>query len=198
LDLNEETIRFPRKEMLLKGETTAILPFNMEVNSVLMKYVTAQPIGRITKGSEQYLFLMQIPGMETELDFDAATVRELTAEGFKKETVENVIYLSPETGTQIKITAANGHQSTLVLLSGQEAENCWRINIKGQESMIITKADLMVSADQMEFIQLDNPSFEFKVFPDLVGPSSVEEKLIKPEKTVLFNSYSVHVSAVVP
>jgi beta-galactosidase len=158
-----------------------------------LKYATTQPIGRIVKGNEQYVFLMQIPGMETELAFDISTVKEIVAKGFKKETVGNIIYLNPETGSQIKITAANGQLSTIVLLNRQEAEDCWRSNINGQESMIITGADLMVSKDKIEFRQLGNPSFEFKIFPELNKSVSVAAKVIIPEKTSVFNFYKVRV-----
>jgi hypothetical protein len=166
-----ETIEFPRNKMHLKGQTTAVLPFNLEVNGSLLKYATAQPICRIMNGKEQVLFLTEVEGMETELAFDAASIQSLSAEGWTTENENGLIFLSKgKTGT-IHLVSAKGQSAEIILLSRQQAENCWRLKIKGKEAVMITNADLMADNNEIELRQLNNPEILLDVFPALEKPA---------------------------
>lgn len=198
IQLQDEKIEFPRKNLFLRGQTTAILPFNLDVNSALMKYGTAQPISRLIKGNELFLFLTRIPGMNVELAFDASTIHLIGSKGFKKETKGNVVYITPQGGTELKITASNGKKSTIVILTREEAENSWRFRLDGQESIIISKADLMLSDGKMEFRQFANSSFEFKIFPSASHLLLNNGKEIISESKGIFRHYLINLPTLKP
>lgn len=193
LNLPNETFTFPREAMQLKSETTAILPFNLDVNSVLLKYATAQPVARFTKEDVQYLFLTQIPGMDVELAFDALTVQSVSSDGWEKTTNENTIYLKQKAGSELNIVALNGQKSKLVVLTREQSENTWRTTIDGQETLIITKADLMFLDGQIELRQLTTRVFEFKLFPALKKPLTVDKRKLIATNDGLFSKYETNV-----
>jgi hypothetical protein len=190
LNLPDETIEFPRRPMTLKGDRIATLPFNLNVNGAILKYATAQPICRINKNGEQFLFLAEVDGMDVELALEKSTVQSVSAKDLQKESDLELIFLTPKLGGEIKIIASNGEKSSIVLLSREEAENCWRTNIDGQESVVITNADLLDWGDNLEFRQFDNSEFKFRIFPK----SEVEMNQEKYETSTngIFKSYKLN------
>jgi len=193
LFLPDETIEFPRGQLHLKGQTTAILPFNLDVNGALVKYATAQPICRFNKGKEQYLFLTEIEGMGVELAFDKSTIKSVLADGWRKEDDNKRIYLFSESGSVIQIIAASGQKSTIVVLTRKQAESCWRLNIDGQESVILTNADVMMDRNQLVLRELNNTTFEFGIFPGMEkNITSHGHKLISDQKG-LFLQYTISI-----
>lgn len=194
IKLEDETIEFPRNPMILEGEKTAILPFNMNVNGALMKYATAQPLSRFDEDNKQWLFLTQVDGMDVELAFDAATVKEIKATGWDNQTNNGMIYLTPNRGGELEITSFKGKQTSIVLLSRAEAENSWRTNINGRETLIITSADLMVEGNRLDLRQLDNNKIEFSVFPKL-KKCEIDGDKLNPVSEGVFSKYSVNIPA---
>jgi len=195
--LKDETIEFPRKRMVLKGEKTAILPFNLNVNGALMKYVTAQPLSRFNVGGKQWLFLTRVKGMDVELAFDAATIKEIDATGWDKQTENGMVYLTSNRGGVIEIISIDGKQSSIVLLSRAEAENSWRTNINGRETLIITNADLISDGNRLDLRQLDSSKIEFSLFPK-PERCKVNELELSPISEGVFSRYRVTISAKEP
>ena len=194
IKLKDETIEFPRKKMLLKGEKTAILPFNLDVNGALMKYATAQPLSRFDEGDRQWLFLTQVEGMDVELAFDAASVKKIKATGWDKQTENGMVYLTPNRGGVIEITSTDGKQISIVLLSRAEAENSWRTNINGRETLILTNAELMVDGNNLDLRQLDSTEIVFSLFPK-PKKCTVNGVKLNPVSEGVFSKYSVNISA---
>lgn len=196
--LPDETITFP--SVLLKGQTTAILPFNLNINNALLKYATVQPLARINKGKEQFVFFTEVPGMDVELAFDSATVQSLSAKNWKKEAADEKIILTFEgkDADPIKIISATGQRATLILLTRQQAENSWRIKIKNQERLIISKSDLMSYDNSIECRQLDDPNISFNVFPAIKNKVFFKGKEIFPIKKGIFQHYVINQPKVFP
>ncbi len=167
LNVEKGPIEFPRKELTLQGETNAVLPFNYNLNGILLKYATAQPVSRFTVGDEHILVLTEVRGMDLELAFDASTVEEIQAEHWKIEKENGMIYLVPkgEIYDPVKIIDIDGGASQIIFLSREQAENCWRVKIGGQESIVLTEADLLIDQGEIEFRQLNNSLISFEIFP---------------------------------
>ncbi|MFV0505340.1 MAG: beta-galactosidase [Bacteroidales bacterium] len=193
INLNNEVIEFPRKNMLLKGETTAILPFNMNINGINLRYATAQPLARFSRDSTEYFFLMKLRGMDVELAVDAQVLKNLNHQGWSIETNDGVSYLSPKGGNHIDMTSSDGKRVILVLLSREEAENCWRTTIAGQEYMMISNADLSWCGDTIQMNQLSNNNFTLKMFPEFPNALKVEGKIVKQTKEGIFSAFKTSV-----
>jgi len=200
IQLPDETLEFPRNGLLLKGQTTAILPFNLNINNALLKYATVQPLARINKGKEQFIFFTEVPGMDVELAFDSVTVKSLSAKNWKKEKADGRIILTFEgkVADPIKIVSTTGQRATLVLLTRQQAENSWRTKIKNQERLIISKSDVMFYDDSIECRQLNDPNISFDVFPAIKNQMFCEGKKIPSTKKGIFQHCVINQAKVFP
>lgn len=153
--LKNETIQFP--PVNLPAETNLVLPFNLLVNSVLIKYATAQPLAKIADGKNMTLFLVKPHG---------TSAPEMVVENSSGRIVKYKLSLT----APVIIAGEGGRNLTVVLLSREEAENSWRTSISGREAMIITKADLIAGNGGFRLQQAGNNNFQFKIYPgELAG-----------------------------
>ena len=200
IELPNETLEFPRNEFLLKGQTTAILPFNMNLNSVLLKYATAQPLIRLKNNSKNVLFLMQQKEVPVELAFDEKTIKEINAKGWKKEKVDEIIYLTKEGHFKepIEVIDQNGKITKIQILTRAQAENSWRVKIQGKESLVITNADLLDFKDWIELRQLDQTEFSMDVYPKPENDFTLNGIQLEVSDKGLFRNYSFSMDRIDP
>ncbi|RLD84257.1 MAG: hypothetical protein DRJ07_05215 [Bacteroidetes bacterium] len=193
INLPCETIEFPRNEFLLKGQTTAILPINLYLNKALLKYATVQALSRIENNNEEFLFFMQLKDVQTELAFDATTVKNISAESWNKEEKQGIIYLTPknENPKLVKITDKQGLKSTIVLLSREQAENTWRTQLNEKEYLIISKADLMFYDDKIDLRQFGNNQFSFDVYPAIKQGLLYKNAVLKASQNGIFQHFDL-------
>jgi beta-galactosidase len=194
--LPEETLEFPKDTLFLKGQTTAILPFNLDIAGALLKYATVQPVSRINYKDNHYVFLTKIEGMNAELAFDCSTIKNISGDNWKQKTVNGRFIMTPadNNANKIDITAANGNKSTIIILTRDQAENCWRTNLDNQETIVLSESDLMCYEDGFEFRQLGNPAFEFDIFPPAYFKS--RDKKLESEPNGIFKHYRINVPEV--
>ena len=55
----------------------------------------------------------------------------------------------------------------LLLLTDQQAENCWKVRIAGQDRLLITSADLFSDGSRITLRSLGKREFRFSLFPGL-------------------------------
>jgi hypothetical protein len=200
IELPNETLEFPRNEFLLKGQTTAILPFNMALNSAILKYATAQPLSKLSNEKEDILFLMQLEDVPVELAFDMKTIKEINVKDWNKENVDDIIYLTKEThfNEPIELIDQYGKITKIQILTRAQAENSWRMKIQGKESLVITKADLMDLKDRIELRQLDQTEFSMDVYPRPENDFSVNELPLGISDKGIFRNYLFKLDRIAP
>jgi hypothetical protein len=192
VNLPGETILFP--SFLLKGQTTAILPFNMTVESILIKYATAQPFAKITNEGVTTIFFQQLPAVNPQVQIDMTTVKSIETKGWQVKRINNNNIFTAGAGKFIKLIDKNGRAITLVFLSRKETENSWRLRIRNTEALLITDADMIMGKDTLQLTQLDNPAFRFKIYPS--GLDAIEGR--KASRANLFDVYDIAVKPVIP
>lgn len=148
--LKDETIQFP--PFLLKGQTSPILPFNLAAGGILIKYATAQPLARLENGNRTTLVFSALPGVEARFKLDSKT-RNVTQE----------LILKP--GESRLLQSINNNQLELVLLSGDQALQSWRVNKAGKELLLISSANLQENERGLEWRQVNNPLLKISVLP---------------------------------
>jgi len=79
LVLPSETVVLPRKPIDLVSGTYGIWPVNLDLNGILLKYATAQPLTRVRDGKVEYCFFLAPPGIRPEFAFDERTLASLKA-----------------------------------------------------------------------------------------------------------------------
>ncbi len=200
IKLPNEVLEFPRKEFLLKGQTTAILPFNLKLNNALLKYATAQPVSRLNTGHENILFLMQFDEIPIELAFDKKTIKKIQAKEWKKETKNSIVYLTKNKGFEepVEVTDHNGKISKIQILSRKQAENSWRLELQGKESLIITESDLMIYENNLELRQIDKTQFDIEIYPKPQNDLFMDRLKLEITNDGIFRKYAAKLNTIEP
>lgn len=163
IKLADELISLPT--FTLKGQTSPILPFNLHLNNILLKYATAQPLAKINNGGHLTVFFQELPGVNPQIAIDASTIQENALKAVLWKKKEGLVVISPDKQKSVQLTANNGEKVTLVFLTRQQALQSWKIQHKGNEALVMTDADLTVKEKQIELRQLQLNSFTLSVYP---------------------------------
>jgi hypothetical protein len=163
LKLPGETIHLPRQGGLnLKKDTSAILPFNLRLDGLLVSYATTQLFTHI--GQDYFFFAL--PGTPAEYCFDPSTYTALQVENGEVVIEGERAYVSVQPGASCVVTAVmpEGAPLRIITLTRQQAENCWKQVLWGQERLLMSGTPFIVKDDQLQvFCQEKNA--QLSIFP---------------------------------
>lgn len=182
--LPNETINYPT--ILLKGQTTAIFPFNLKIGSALIKYITAQPLAKLVNGKNITLFFQHLKGINPQLAIDSRTIKNRDIEGWKVEQIGNQLQLQAIIRTDCSFTDVDGNSVKIIFVSPEQAKDASRIKLKGQDALVITQADVLVKTDEIILQQQNESKFDLLVYPK--GLNAFKTTKPKAMKS-LFDSY---------
>jgi hypothetical protein len=184
VNLPNETINYPT--LLLKGQTTAILPFNLKVGSALIKYATAQPFARLVNGKNITLVFQQLKGVNPQFALDSRTLKNKDITGWKAEQIGDQLQLQAIDKTDCSFTDTDGNSVKIIFISPEQAQNAWTLKLKGQDALLISQADVLVQNDEITLQQLNKSAFDLMVYPKGLNAFTA----IKPKTTKsLFDRY---------
>lgn len=142
----------------LKGETISIdhlnlpkdenliLPFNLQMEDVHLKYATAQPLLKIAdRGATHYFFFVP-NGVQAEYHFSGG------------KTVK------PKAG--LASTFRVGRKVKVTTLTREQALDCVKV---GDGKLLFTKATVVPQGDSVRLLSLGAPRFEYIVYPSAKG-----------------------------
>ena len=155
----------------LPKDESVILPFNMQLGGIRLKYATAQPLMIIDdKGAEHYIFFAP-EGLEPEYLFDPATVR-----GKAMRKVQSGL------GSTFTVTGRDGRRVRITTLTLEQALN----SVKVDGKLLITGATVLPSGDGIRLQQLSDPEFRYILYPSANGwkEQTVSVDAVYPECTV--------------
>ncbi|WP_214227891.1 beta-galactosidase [Pedobacter sp. B4-66] len=187
VNLANETISFP--ELTLKGQTTAILPFNLKVGSTVIKYVTAQPFARLVNGKNITLFFQQLPGVKPQLALTMGTLKTESFAGWQSQIKSNEVQLTTTNKSDLNFSDTDGNNITLVFLTRKQVENAWRIKLKNQDALLITDADVLAEDDKVTLQQAGQANFNLQVYPKGLNAFANQKVQQAGQISVLFDTY---------
>jgi hypothetical protein len=201
LKLDKETISIPQENgFTLRKNTSVILPFNLSLNGVLVKYATAQALTKIENpapdGSDIAHYFFYAPeGIRPEYALDRSTVRDIEIKDGKAVNDKDHIYITaqPGSGSLIKITGADGSKVSITTLTRRQALNCFKTTLWGKERLILSEALVL---DRDEFIQLQqvgSPQMSLSIYPDVEGGLATSTGNIQQSEDGIFASYKITV-----
>ncbi|MEO6963819.1 MAG: beta-galactosidase [Puia sp.] len=196
ITLAHEQIDFP--SFTLKGQTAPVLPFNLSMNGVLLKYATAQPFARINNGNNQAVFFLSLETVPAEFALDAATENSIESNGWRTSTANNRIVLSGGKSNSIVVNEINGKTATIVILTRKQAEHAWRANINNKEILVISDADVLFTNNTIELRQRGNPSLSFEIYPANALDISMNGKQLRPVRDGIFSRFGYSVKRQIP
>lgn len=182
--LKDEVIEFP--SFILKGQTTPVLPFNMPVKNVLVKYATAQPFAKTDNNGNVQVFFQELVGVNPQVSLSVPSGSKLDAKGWTQKMQEGKNILSAGSNNTINITQADGKTISLIFLNRAEVEKSWRINYEGKQLLVVSDADVIMNNNSLELLQQNNMNFKLKIYPANVSFI----KTSKPVKGMNYAEYA--------
>lgn len=149
LNLPDEKITIGgEKGFTLPKNSSAILPFNLDLNGILLKWATAQPIMKIDDNGTPHYFFFVHEGMQPEYVFE---------NGLRKAVLPGLssTFSVKHNGRKLKITT----------LSYAQALNAVKVN----EKIIISEATVVPEGDNVKLLSLGNNEISYVMYPSKDG-----------------------------
>lgn len=166
LNFGDQTIRLPEKGSLyLSKDDNCILPFNFDLSGVNLNYSTTQLITELIHNGEKHYFFYIPKRMKAEYVFDSNNVSHIdvdngivvTERGKVIVQVENMI-------SKISITTKDNVKVHVCTVTDEDSLKLWKVNLKGQERILITDANVLISENEWRVEYYEN-QLSFMSFP---------------------------------
>ena len=198
IKLNGETLQFPSKPVNIPDSSTFIWPFNFRMNTLILKYATAQPLCTIDQKDRSDWFFIQNFGIMPELCFDATSIKTIESTSGNLIKINNQYIITgfvPGISNFIKIINTEGKEQRVIILSFEESDQVWLFKSEGKKQLFISDANLYLNQNQlhvygpeniMKVIQLidNSPLKAADAIPEPIG-SYKQFKFILPSKNFI-------------
>ncbi len=155
LSVEIDGLRIPSEgSFTLPKDESVILPFNLRMGSVNLRYATSQPLMKIDDGGIDHYIFFAPDGMQPEYVFDRNTIRG-----------KAVRRVSAGTGSTFTVTGRDGVKVRITTLTHKEALNAAKVNGK----ILISEATVLSDADGISLQQLYDPDFRYVLYPSESG-----------------------------
>jgi hypothetical protein len=189
-----ETVEIPRRPVDVPSGAYFLWPVNLDLKGALLKYATVQPLSRLD--AENTFFFFATPGIAPEFAFDPASVTEINAPGARIETSNGRLYVSgitPGTGLALTVHPKHGAPVREVVLTREQAEDCWKSPAGTKERMVCSPADLYFNGERVELRSRDRSKLRLSVFPALDRQPTASARPTRQGRDGVFASYSFDV-----
>jgi hypothetical protein len=153
----------------------AILPFNLVLGGVRIRYVTAQLVTQIENDNMLYVFFFAPQGMQPEFCIEADSVNSCSAFGAVTEKKDNYMFVRGESERPFQIECRRANQYVkLHLLSRADSLRMSLLKLWGRERIVFSDADMAEEAGSMIAWKIGNSEFDAEVFPapKMLDPSN--------------------------
>jgi beta-galactosidase len=194
LVLPSETVVLPRKPIDLVSGTYGIWPVNLDLNGILLKYATAQPLTMVRDANVVYYFFLAPPGIQPEFAFDERTLTSLKAGKGVISRASGFRYvggLVPGPGIALSARSKTGQTVHVIVLTRSEAQNLWKFTVAGGERIFLSPADVFFDDRGLHLRARDVRQLRFSVFPALKNAPVANVPLKPAGRDGVFVSYSV-------
>ena len=141
---NGQQLEFPKTPISIAPDEQMILPFGLEMSGSILKYATAQPICILKNENPTYVFFSH-PYTRPEFAFSTKHIKQINLDnsGISAKQDEYLLQCSPEKPHLIEISLTNGKQIKVLVLTKEQAKNCWKLEEKGNEYLCITSSEII-------------------------------------------------------
>jgi glycosyl hydrolase family 35 len=167
LELEHETIVIPGDRPLqLDQDSFCMLPFNLDLSGVLLKYSTTQLITRLSLEEEYYFFLVP-RGMTPEYCFRSEGVQRIDADGadITRGSETTTVSVSAEAMSFVDLTRTDGSTVHICTVTDEQSLDFWKAPIGGRDRVVLTSSNLLVTKDRVRLESTGNHIAELSVFP---------------------------------
>jgi hypothetical protein len=194
LQLNGDTITLPHRGGLTVGrDVCTILPVNLDLGGVRLRYATAQLATRLEHKDELYYVFFAPEGMASEYCFAADSIAELVADSGAVEREGGMAYVTvtPGTAAQICIQTSDGRTVRVLTLSRRQALGLTKLEVWGCERLLLSDADLIMRDGLVELERSGSNDLTLALFPNAEGGLFGPDGELAGEADGIFTSYHV-------
>lgn len=133
---------------LASGEN-AILPFGMDMEGILLKYATVQPLTIIKEEGVSTYFFFSPEGLKPRYVFDAETVKGVEGE-YRQEETDKTVEIHPKQD-EIDVFFVEGMKSKIriVTLRAKESLRFYKIHLDGKQLAVLTEGTLLKDGETL-------------------------------------------------
>jgi len=194
IKLNDEDILIPKFGALsLEKNNSCILPFNLDLKEVILKYATAQLITTLDYDNEKYYFFVTPSGMKSEYCLNNSNITDIKVENGKYNKIgsEIIVYIDENQNSLLTLTVANGHKINIVTLTEEESLNFWEVSFNNQRIVVVTNADLIVSEDKFKLEHKGTEDISLMMFPKIKIKSIIGGQIEQENDKGSFSNYKI-------
>ncbi|HZK27941.1 MAG TPA: beta-galactosidase [Thermoclostridium sp.] len=193
-------ITFP--EISLKSGQWRLLPFNQDLNGILLKSATTQPLTSISCQTSQYYFYYGEPEQHIEYSFDSQTVKRVISGGIAVEDGSHVVVKQDFANTGIYLEPVvlenmQGNKVYIVSLTKEQANDFYLFELDCQPYALISQMDLFMDGQQIQGVLTGKDSTEIHAFPKLPEKQKIHRHDVN-KKVSIFNQYRIKWKSVKP
>ena len=146
LELQNEDITFD--DLSVAAGENCILPFNLRLGDLLLKYATVQPITYLEKEDRKYCFFMVPEGMKAKYVFDKANIKKVSGIAAIEQENTYVFILDEKEISSFELIT---DQKTFIIvtLDRKTALDFYKVTIQDQETVFITEEALLVDKNHV-------------------------------------------------
>jgi hypothetical protein len=151
----------------LAKNVSAILPFGLRLNGILLHYATTQLLTRIETDDAISYFFFAPRGMTSEYAFDAADVDVLkvTQGGITSDGGYTYVRVNPGINCMITFAVADAKPVRIVTLTRAEAEMCSKHHLWGMDRLILTEATAVTANDELFLYSGGQTELALAIYP---------------------------------
>jgi len=162
LKLPGETLTFPQTGVTIADSSIFIWPFNLKINTINLKYATAQPLCKL----KDMLVFFSNTSVRPEFCFDSENISSVIFAG--KNIVPHdskfmVTVDKPGKDALITIYTNDGKVLKCLVLSELEAKQAWVFNAGNQKEFYLSNADLFMNDGKLNLITKTATTYLFKL-----------------------------------
>lgn len=193
ISMNDEAFSFPHEPMVVKRGVYGILPVNMYLGAVVLKYATTQPLATIEQNGSTTWFFFQIDGMDPEYAFDGSMIESIDAPSGKVDHVSDLVIVSgiePGTGNCINIKDTKGRGMAIITITREQALHTWKAMAWGQDRLFIANMDLYVDDNEITCYGSGINELALSVFPAPEHGLQLDGTTLDAGQDGIFTSYA--------
>lgn len=197
VNTGKENLRIPNKGGInIQNKAYGVIPFNKNMDGVLLKYALANPAAVITNNKETLYTYYAINGMNPEFSFDANTIKSCKVTSGEMVKTDGLLFiknLKPGKNCSIKLQSKSGKNMTILLLKKEEALHSYIFPLKGKLTFLITDKLAFYDElkDKLTIRSLGDAPFNIYTWPTL---QSTHQQIKVGAKEGFFQKYEVNFS----
>ncbi|MEC1521548.1 beta-galactosidase [Neobacillus niacini] len=191
VNLENEVIRLPKAgTMSLMKDECCILPFNLDLQGLTLKYSTTQLLTSIEHNGESYFFFFNPKGMNGEYYFESDEIQEVSVDKGNIIFDEHTwIQVSNKDISLVEITLKSGRTLYVCTMSHEQSLNFWKFQYRGKEQVFITNATLLVDEEKIRLETEGLEDVDIKSFPGFNTSIKIAGEEISSRSNGLFKEY---------